>query len=163
MCAYCTKLFKVTRPSPFPADPGEQARISQLYGETPSLRPRGNLPPRVFLLRPCSSNPTGRGRRGTPRKQQHDGVAHGSRAIHRGQGVSIKPFGVTPLSLINIHHRAPEGDKREGEYIPPLPTPQGEVYIPVKTFLGGASPPQTPPDYARIAKGAIPLAEDFSS
>ena len=75
---------------------------SPFDGETPSTVPRANLPPHVFLLRSCSSNPTGRGRRGTPRKQQqqqqHDGVAHGSRAIHRGQGVSIKPFGYPPLS-----------------------------------------------------------------
>ena len=33
-------------------------------------------------------------------QQQYHGVAHGSCAIHRGQGISIKPFGVTPLSLI---------------------------------------------------------------
>ena len=91
----------------FRSDCGPEALVrgSPFDGETPSLSPRGDIPPRVFLPRSCSSDPTGRSRQAsrqaTPRKQQqHDGVAHGSRAIHRGQGVSIKPFGVTPLSLI---------------------------------------------------------------
>ena len=86
----------------FPRDPGEQAPTQTFDGETPSLRPRGNLPPRVFLLRSCSSIPTGRCRQATPRKQQqqqHDGVAHGSRAIHRGQGFPLNRSWVTPLSL----------------------------------------------------------------
>ena len=90
------------RMNPTAAEDREQASPSPFDGATPSARPRGNLPPRVFLLTSCSSIPTGRCRQATPRKQQHqlhDGVAHGSRAIHRGQGVSIKPFvGHLPLS-----------------------------------------------------------------
>ena len=43
---------------------------SPFDGETPSPRPRGHIPPGVFLLWPCSLNPTGRWGHGTPRKQQ---------------------------------------------------------------------------------------------
>ena len=54
---------------------GEQAQTSPFYGETASIPLRGNIPPRVFLLRSCSSNPTGRGRRGTPRKHNNNTMA----------------------------------------------------------------------------------------
>ena len=96
-----TYMHAYARTGPVRRKPANKHR--HFNGEIPSPRPRGYLPPHVFLLRSCSSIPTGRGRRSAPRKQQqqHDGVAHGSRAIHRGQGVSIKPFGVTPLSLIS--------------------------------------------------------------
>ena len=81
---------------------GIKYRHHNLMGKRLKLQPRGDPPPHIFLLRSCSSFPTGRCRQATPRRQQqrHDGVSHGSRAIHRGQGVSIKPFGVTPLSLM---------------------------------------------------------------
>ena len=79
-------------------DGRDYTRYLRFMGETRSLVPPGDIPPRVFLLRPCASNPTGRDRRGTPRKQQHDGVSHGSRAIHRGQGGSVNPCGC-PSSL----------------------------------------------------------------
>ena len=69
--------------------------------------PRGDLPPHVFLPRPRWSDPTGRGRRGTTRKQQqhqrHDGVAQRPRCHHRAQGSSVNPFGYPPLSDMPWH------------------------------------------------------------
>ena len=65
--------------------------------------PRGDLPPHVFLPRPRSSDPTGRGWRATPRKQQHqrhDDVAQGVPCHQRVQGSSVNPFGYPPLSDI---------------------------------------------------------------
>ena len=98
MTAYCASEKKLGRVNWCVASP--------FVGKTPSPLPRGHLPPHVFLPMSCSSNPTGRCRQGTPRKQQHDGVAHGSRAIHRGQGVSIKSFGGhPPLSDLHLPRR----------------------------------------------------------
>ena len=57
---------------PFPAGPGEQEPTQTFDGETPSIRPRGDLPPGLFLLRSCSSIPTGSCRQGTPRKQHNN-------------------------------------------------------------------------------------------
>ena len=42
------------------------------HGETPCPEPRGDIPPRVFLPMSCSSFPTGRWRRGTPRKHNNN-------------------------------------------------------------------------------------------
>ena len=60
--------------------------------------PRGELPPHVFLPRSRSSDPTGRGRSGTTRKQRHDTVVQGPPCHHRAQGSSVNPFGCPPLS-----------------------------------------------------------------
>ena len=56
---------------PFRRQPTNKHCHHHFNGETPSLRPCGNLPNRVFLLRSCSSFPTGRCRQGTPRKQHN--------------------------------------------------------------------------------------------
>ena len=96
---------------PIPAETQEQALQHHLMGKRMKPLPRRNLPLRVFLLTSCSFIPAGRCRQGTPRRQRrqrrHDGVSHGSRAIHRGQGASVNPFGVTPLSLTYRPHFVP--------------------------------------------------------
>ena len=63
--------------------------------------PRGDLTPHVFLPRSRWSDPTGRGRRGTARKQQHNDTmtsCRGSRAIIAPREVRLILSGI-PLSL----------------------------------------------------------------
>ena len=86
------------------------SRVERMYaaspfdGGTPCPLPRGDLPPHVFLPRSRSSDPTGRGRRGTARKQQHNNndtmmSCRGSRAIIAPREVRLILSGI-PLSLI---------------------------------------------------------------
>ena len=101
-------LFHQKRPRH--TDTGEQS--PPFDGETPSLSPRGDIPPGVFLPRSCSSDPPGRCRQATPRKQQqqqHDCVS--DRPLRsppqiapsdRHPGRFYNPFGLTLSD--NIQH-----------------------------------------------------------
>ena len=89
-------------------------RHSPFDGGTPCPLPRGDLPPHVFLPRSRSSDPTGRGRSGTPRKQQHNNdtmmSCRGSRAIIAPREVRLILSGI-PLSLTIVGNKKTEFSK----------------------------------------------------
>ncbi len=81
--------------------PGEQEPLFD--GKTPSLLPRGHVPPRVFLPRSCSSFPTRRGRRGT----RGDNTTTTTRwrcpealCYHHAQGIWLICSGNYPFSVM---------------------------------------------------------------
>ena len=87
------QLYALLVHAPFPAGPGEQEPTQTFDGETPSIRPRGDLPPGLFLLRSCSSIPTGSCRQGTPRKQHNNNNNNNTMACPMGPVPSIAARG----------------------------------------------------------------------
>ena len=69
------------------------------WGDTFTTAVRGYPPTRfpshVLFIKSYREMPAGDAAE-TTTQQLHDGVAHGSRAIHRGQGASVNPFGYPP-------------------------------------------------------------------
>ncbi len=89
-----------------------------------------------------------------PRKQQqqHDGIVHGSRSIHRAQGVSVNPFGYPPLSDKALLLTRRLNSVRPNLQIPTWTGPQDiifTVFRDISQFLGveslGATSPPEPP------------------
>ena len=98
------QLYALLVHAHFPQGRGNKSPRRRLMGKHLRSGRAGISPLAFFSLDPVHQflpGAVGRGRRGnntttTTTTQQHDGVSHGSRAIYRGQGVSVNPFGCPP-------------------------------------------------------------------
>ncbi len=81
---------------------GSVRKNSLFVRKMPSIRPRGHLPPGVFLPRSCPSFPTRRGRKGTRGDNTTTTTTWWrcpeAPCHHRAQGGLVNPFGYPPLS-----------------------------------------------------------------